>query len=67
MVEQLNLELTDELRAFIDENCGDGTFVFKSQRICARFDQTAQATNRNRKYSPCNYRWLSGCDCWQNP
>ena len=25
MVEQLNLELTDELRAFIDENCGDGT------------------------------------------
>ena len=26
MANTLNLSLTDELRAFIDENCGDGTF-----------------------------------------
>ena len=25
MANSLNLSLTDELRAFIDENCGDGT------------------------------------------
>lgn len=26
MSSTLNLSLTDELRSFIDENCGDGTF-----------------------------------------